>query len=80
LQPVARAKVTLLNRLTITKDEFSVGPTCHINNGDEENVPLFAGQFHKTLPHDKFGQVDEAAYKKLQECVFTSDINVCDDV
>ena len=24
--------------------------------------------------------MDEAAYKKLQECVFTSDINVCDDV
>ena len=25
-------------------------------------------------------QVDEAAYEKLRECVFTSDINVCDDV
>ncbi|CAM9706578.1 unnamed protein product, partial [Laminaria digitata] len=80
LQPVARAKVTLLKRLAIAKDEFSVGPTCHINNGDEENVPLFAGQYHKSLPHDEFGQVDEAAYKKLLECVFTSDINVCDDV
>nr|AYP65252.1 vanadium-dependent bromine peroxidase [Saccharina japonica] len=80
LDPVPRAKVTLLKRLAIAKDEFSVGPTCHINNGDEENVPLFAGQFHKTLPHDKFGQVDEDAYKKLQECIFTSDINVCDDV
>lgn len=57
LQPVARAKVTLSNRLAIAQDEFSVGPTCHITNGDEENVPRFAGQFHKTLPHDKFGQV-----------------------
>lgn len=25
-------------------------------------------------------QVDEDAYKKLKECIFTSDINVCDDV
>ncbi|CAN0565142.1 unnamed protein product, partial [Laminaria digitata] len=57
IQPVARANVTLLNRLAIANDEFAVGPTCHINNGDEENVPLFAGQYHKTLPHDKFGQV-----------------------
>ena len=24
--------------------------------------------------------MDEAAYKKMLECVFTSDINVCDDV
>ncbi|CAM9587810.1 unnamed protein product, partial [Laminaria digitata] len=80
LQPVARANVTLLNRLAIANDEFAVGPTCHVNNGDEENVPRFAGQYHKTLPHDKFGQVDEAAYEKLRECVFTSDINVCDDV
>nr|CAD37191.1 vanadium-dependent bromoperoxidase 1 [Laminaria digitata] len=80
LDPVPRAKVTLLKRLAIAKDEISVGPTCHINNGDEENVPLFAGQYHKTLPHDKFGQVDEDAYKKLLECVFTSDINECEKV
>ena len=57
IQPVARAKVTLKNRLAIAKDEFEVGPTCHITNGDEENVPRFAGQYHKTLPHDEFGQV-----------------------
>ena len=55
-----RAKVTLLRRLAIAKDEFAVGPTCHITNGDEENVPLFAAQYHKTLPHDKFGQVRRA--------------------
>ena len=54
---MARAEVTLKNRLAIAKDEFEVGPTCHITNGDEENVPRFAGQYHKTLPHDKFGQV-----------------------
>ena len=57
LQPVARATVTLKSRLAIAQSEFAVGPTCHITNGDEENVPLFAGQYHKSLPHDKFGQV-----------------------
>ncbi|CAN0564944.1 unnamed protein product, partial [Laminaria digitata] len=57
LQPVQRATVTLEKRLAIAKNEFGVGPTCHITNGDEEDVPLFAGQYHKSLPHDKFGQV-----------------------
>eukprot|EP00904_Undaria_pinnatifida_P002850 jgi/Undpi1/12566/HiC_scaffold_6.g02235.m1 len=80
LDPVERAKVTRSKRLAITKDEFSVGPTCHITNGDEENVPGFAGQFHKSLPHDKYGQVDEHAYKKLLDCVKSSDINVCDKI
>eukprot|EP00904_Undaria_pinnatifida_P002853 jgi/Undpi1/12569/HiC_scaffold_6.g02238.m1 len=80
LDPIERAKITREMRETIAKNEFAVGPTCHITNGDEKNVPLFAGQYHKTLPHDKFGQVDPAAYKKLLECVESSDINVCDEV
>ena len=57
LQPVERATITRDNRIAIANNEFAVGPTCHITNGDEENVPLFAGQYHKSLPHDKFGQV-----------------------
>eukprot|EP00904_Undaria_pinnatifida_P000009 jgi/Undpi1/10008/HiC_scaffold_28.g12462.m1 len=80
LDPVERVTTTRDNRIAIANNEFAVGPTCHITNGDEENVPLFAGQYHKSLPHDKFGQVDPAAYQKLLDCVFTSDINVCDDV
>eukprot|EP00904_Undaria_pinnatifida_P000014 jgi/Undpi1/10012/HiC_scaffold_28.g12466.m1 len=80
LDPVERATITRDNRIAIANNEFAVGPACHITNGDEENVPLFAGQYHKSLPHDKFGQVDPAAYQKLLDCVLTSDINVCDDV
>ena len=57
LQPPQRTKITLGNRLAIASAEVDVGPTCHIPNGDEENSPLFAGQYHKTRPHDKFGQV-----------------------
>ncbi|CAN0305544.1 unnamed protein product, partial [Scytosiphon promiscuus] len=58
LQPVTRGEVTRRNRLVIAQDEFKVGPTCHITNGDEEDETLMlAGQYHKTLPHDRFGQV-----------------------
>ena len=58
LQPVPRAEVTRAKRLAIADDEFKVGPTCHITNGDEDDETLMlAGQYHKTLPHDRFGQV-----------------------
>ena len=50
----------MLKRLAIAKDEFAVGPTCHVSNGDEQNVPLYAGNYHKSLPHDRFGQVGNA--------------------
>eukprot|EP00752_Nemacystus_decipiens_P009696 g8660.t1 len=80
LSPGERAKVTFSKRVHAAKEEFKVGPTCHITNGDEENVPDFVGQFHKSLPHDEFGVVDPAAYEALRACAFSADINVCDDV
>lgn len=79
-QPSERAKVTLQKRVNAAKEEFHVGPTCHITNGDEKNVPDFVGQFHKSLPHDKFGNVHPEAYEKLLDCVFSADITVCDKV
>ncbi|CAM9447814.1 unnamed protein product, partial [Pylaiella littoralis] len=80
LSPTERAKVTLLKRVNAAKDEFHVGPTCHITNGDEESVPNFIGQFHKSLPHDEYGTVEPSAYQKLLDCAFSADINVCDQV
>ncbi|CAN0569515.1 unnamed protein product [Ectocarpus sp. 12 AP-2014] len=80
LSPTERAKVTLQKRVDTAKEEFQVGPTCHITNGDETNVPDFIGQFHKSLPHDKFGTVSKTAYQKLLDCVFSADVNVCDQV
>eukprot|EP00903_Cladosiphon_okamuranus_P014557 g13503.t1 len=80
LSPSERAKVTLHKRVGAAKEEFQVGPTCHITNGDEQSVPDFAGQFHKSLPHDYNGVVDAAAYEKLLDCAFSADINVCDKV
>eukprot|EP00904_Undaria_pinnatifida_P002851 jgi/Undpi1/12567/HiC_scaffold_6.g02236.m1 len=80
-KPAERAELTRKKREIIAQDEFEVGPTCHITNGDEENESLgFAGNFHKTLPHDKFGRVSKRAYASLLKCVRTTDINDCDDV
>jgi len=33
--------------------------------GDQINAP-FIGNFHKSLPHNKFGEVEAAAYRKLE--------------
>ncbi|MGR9035563.1 MAG: vanadium-dependent haloperoxidase [Gammaproteobacteria bacterium] len=40
-------------------------PAPHPTNGDEAAVPNFYGQFHKSLPHDNNGVVDNAAYQQL---------------
>lgn len=32
---------------------------------DQMNAP-FIGNFHKTLPHNKYGEVDETAYRKFE--------------
>eukprot|EP00752_Nemacystus_decipiens_P009703 g8666.t1 len=80
LSPKERAKVTFAKRVHAAKEEFKVGPTCHITNGDEETVPDYAGQFHKSLPHDEFGVVAPGAYEALLKCAFSADINVCDNV
>jgi hypothetical protein len=39
------------------------------NNGDEERFPLGLVSFSKALPHNKLGEVDQAAYKKLLQAV-----------
>lgn len=79
-QPGRYAGITRARRAHAANQEFAVGATCHISNGDEENVSDYVGQFHKSLPHDKFGIVDPAAYQKLLDCTFSGNINVCDKV
>ncbi|CAN0377619.1 unnamed protein product, partial [Ascophyllum nodosum] len=80
LSPTERAKITFKRRIGIAVGELAVGPTCHLNNGDEANVPFFDGQFHKSLPHDEVGRVDPEAYQLLLDCIESNDINVCDQV
>jgi hypothetical protein len=37
----------------------------NVDNGDEANLPLFAGNYSKALPHDTLGHVDPVAYRTL---------------
>jgi hypothetical protein len=39
------------------------------NNGDEGRYPTGFANFSKSLPHNKLGEVDESAYKKLLQAI-----------
>lgn len=56
-------------RINRANANFNNPPAQHLTNGDEYGVANFAGQFHKTLPHDNNGVVDSAAYNKLRNAI-----------
>jgi hypothetical protein len=43
----------------------NVGAPGHPNNGDEDNLPGFIGNYSKALPHNAAGEVDPTAYNRL---------------
>ncbi len=51
------------------KAEKDLGVFAHPCNGDEELYPNRIGNFHKTLPHNSIGEVDQAAYNQLLSAV-----------
>ncbi len=54
------------NQAYRNKDQL---PFAHLVNNDETAVALFQGQFHKSLPHDGNGVVDQAAYNALLNAI-----------
>jgi len=47
----------------------AVGLPAHPNNDDEAQVPLFAANYSKALPHDSLGHVDPPAYGQLLDAL-----------
>ncbi|CAM9303474.1 unnamed protein product [Sphacelaria rigidula] len=37
-------------------------------------------KFHKTLPHNELGEVDEAAFAVLQDCIISGDFDTCESI
>jgi len=54
-------------RVGIAQKRRDAPHPAHKNNGDEARYPNRIGSFHKALPHNDFGEVDLAAYGKLQK-------------
>ena len=47
----------------------------HDNNGDEQHLPDFIGNFHKGLKQNDLGEVDPTAYKQLLTALRTGSFN-----
>jgi hypothetical protein len=45
----------------------------HRNNGEEERFPDLVGQFHKGLPHNRFGKVELGAYSAFIRALSTGE-------
>jgi len=55
--------------------EKALGQPAHPTNGDEELYPNRIGNFHKTLPHNSIGEVDQAAYNQFLAALATGNFN-----
>lgn len=78
--PIERRNEAYRIRLEAALEEKNRAVIFHQCNGDETAFPNFIGNFHKTLPHDQFGEVDPAAYQALVDALDAGDIQAIDDV
>src|SRR5260370_30931270 len=63
--------VTVRNNATTEDANIEITQFPHRDNGDDELYPDRLGSFSKTLPHNDFGEVDQAAYNSLLHAVET---------
>jgi hypothetical protein len=65
MSPRERARAALRIRTQNANRQARRPIPDHRNNGQEERFPNMVGQFHKGLPHNRFGEVDLGAYSAL---------------
>lgn len=68
---VQRANEAYKIRVNAAKIERNVPIPDHPNNGDEFRYMKKIGNFSKGLPHNSSGEVDQYAYNKLLEALYT---------
>ncbi|CAM9199332.1 unnamed protein product [Choristocarpus tenellus] len=78
--PLARRVAAFEKRSDAAQAELDLRHQCHKNNGDEEKYPSLLGNFHKTLPHNEYGEVDTEAYDALLHCLSSGDFYECDKI
>lgn len=68
--PAARQRKAFLTRFNAALRNYERPLPNHRNNGDESNMePLGLGNFHKSLPHNLLGEVDQGAYFALLDAI-----------
>jgi len=78
--PSDRTEQSKTVRKTAADNEKALGVFEHPCNGDEELYPNRIGNFHKTLPHDPIGEVNQAAYNALLDALQTGNIEDFENV
>ena len=71
MSPMERARTALRIKTRNARFQFRKPIPEHRNNGEEERFPNMVGQFHKGLPHNRFGEVDLGAYSGLIRALST---------
>jgi hypothetical protein len=71
MSPRERARAALRIRTRNAEAQLRRPIPEHRNNGQEERFPNMVGQFHKGLPHNRFGEVDVGAYSALIRALTT---------
>jgi hypothetical protein len=71
MSPRQRARTALQIKHQNARFQFRKPIPDHRNNGEEERFPNMVGQFHKGLPHNRFGEVDLGAYRALIRALST---------
>jgi hypothetical protein len=67
-------------RVDAASAENDLGQPVHPTNGDEELYPNRIGNFHKTLPHNAIGEVDQAAYNQFLAALATGTLEAIDNI
>ena len=70
-----RAEAAYKVRVAAAERQRKLGIPEHPTNGDEERYPNRIGNFHKTLPHNEYGEVDTAAYDAMCKAIAAGDFN-----
>ncbi|HEY0783423.1 MAG TPA: vanadium-dependent haloperoxidase [Thermoanaerobaculia bacterium] len=60
-------------RLDAAQAERARPVEAHVTNGDEERWPNRIGNYHKSLPHNQFGEVDPAAWAAMKKALGSGD-------
>ena len=72
------AKTVRKNAADAEKANF--GQPSHSTNGDEELYPNRIGNFHKTLPHNSIGEVDQVAYNQFLAALAAGTLEAIDNI
>jgi hypothetical protein len=71
MSPRERAETAFRIKVDNARSQFRKPIPDHRNNGEEQRFPTMVGQFHKGLPHNRFGEVDPVAYSALIRALST---------